>query len=156
MIKGGKMAYNCLMDLGLNKEMLEWNIASGFVGALIAIGIVIAVIALIALYVYFALAWYTIAKKLNYKRPWLAWIPFANIAMMLQLGRIYWAWVFLLLVPVLGWIAVYVMLIVVTWRIFEKRKYPGWFSLSMVIPKLGIIFYLIAIGFVAWADKKRR
>ena len=39
------------------------------------------------------------------------------------------------------------------WRIFEKRKYPGWFSLSLVIPNIGAVLYLVAIGFVAWKDK---
>ena len=75
--------------------------------------------------------------------------------MILQLGGFHWAWIFLLLIPVLGWIAVFVLLVIATWRIFEKRKYPGWFSLSMVIPKAGLILYLVAIGFVAWRDKKR-
>jgi len=106
------------------------------------------------IYVYSALAWSTIAKKLKYKRPWLAWIPFANMAMVLQLGGFRWEWVFLLVIPVLGWIALLVMVIIATWRIFEKRKYPGWFSLSMIIPKVGGILYLIVIGFVAWGKKK--
>ena len=30
-------------------------------------------------YVYFAFAFMTIAKKLGYDKPWLAWIPIANI-----------------------------------------------------------------------------
>jgi hypothetical protein len=128
----------------------------GTFGALIAIGIMIAVIIFLALYIYFAFAWMTIARKLKYKRAWLAWIPFANIAMMLQLGGFHWAWVFLILIPFLGWIAILVLGIIATWRIFEKRNHPGWFSLSMIIPKIGFILYLIAIGFVAWKDKKKR
>ena len=104
---------------------------------------------------YFAFAWMTIAKKMKYKHPWLAWIPIANLAMILQLGGFHWAWIFLALVPIVGWIALLVMSIIATWRIFEKRKYPGWFSLSLIIPKVGGILYLIAIGFVAWAKKKR-
>ena len=107
-----------------------------------------------ALYVYSSMAWMTIAKKLKYKRAWLAWIPIANIAMMLQLGSFHWAWIFLVLIPILGWIPLFVLMIISTWRIFEKRKYPGWFSLSLIIPQIGSILYLIAIGFVAWADKK--
>ena len=128
----------------------------GTFGALIAIGIMVAFVAFLALYIYFALSWSTIARKLKYKRPWLAWIPFANIAMMLQLGGFHWAWVFLILIPFLGWIAILVIGIIATWRIFEKRKYPGWFSLSMIIPKIGPVLYLIAIGFVAWKDKKKK
>ena len=118
-------------------------------GALLVVGILLS----IAFYVYHALAWQAIARKLKYKNPWLAWIPFANIAMIFQLGKIKWGWIFLMLIPVLGWIAVYVLYIIAMWRIFETRKYPGWFSLSVIIPKVGGILYLIALGFIAWKDK---
>ncbi len=128
----------------------------GIAGAVIAIGIVFAIFFIAALYAYHALAWMTIARKLKYKNPWLAWIPIANIAMILQLGGFHWAWVFMILVPILGWIALFVLMIIATWRIFEKRKYPGWFSLSVIIPKIGGILYMIAIGFVAWQDRKKR
>ena len=142
----------------MNYEFLEGftNVFSaGAITALVAVGIFLAIVVSLAFYVYFALAWMTIAKKLNYKHPWLAWIPIANAAMILQLGGFHWAWIFLALVPVVGWIALVVMFIIANWRIFEKRKYPGWFSLSLIIPKVGGILYMIAIGFIAWAKKKR-
>ena len=60
----------------------------------------------------------------------------------------------MIFIPVVGWIALFVLLIIATWRVFEAMSYPGWFSLSMVIPQVGFILYFIAIGFVAWADKK--
>lgn len=123
-------------------------------GAILGLGIAIAALIGIALYVYFAMAWMTIADKLKYKKSWIAWIPIANFAMILQLGGFHWAWIFLILIPFLGWIAVAVLMIIATWKIFEKRKYPGWFSLSSVIPEVGTILYLVAIGFVAWKDKK--
>jgi hypothetical protein len=110
-------------------------------------------IMLAGIYVYSSLAWMTIAKKLKYKKPWIAWIPIASTAMVLQLGGFRWEWIFLLLIPILGWIALFVLIIVATWRIFEKRKYPGWFSLSVLIPQAGGILYLIAIGFAAWGKK---
>ena len=128
----------------------------GMFGFVVAMGIFLAILIFAAFYIYFSLAWQTIARKLRYKRDWLAWIPFANIAMMLQLGRFHWAWVFLALIPVLGWIALFVLLVIATWRIFERRNYNGWYSLSMVIPKVGFILYLIAVGFVAWKDKRSR
>jgi hypothetical protein len=130
------------------------SLAGGFLGgAIMAFGIIIAIILSLAVYVYFALAWQTIAKKLKHKYPWLAWIPFANISLILQMGGFHWAWVFLILIPIIGWLALTVLCIIATWKIFEKRKYPGWFSLSMIIPQVGGILYLIAIGFVAWKDK---
>ena len=95
----------------------------------------------------------TIARKLKYKHPWLAWIPIAATAMRLQLGKFHWAWVFLIFIPIFGWIALFVLAIIATWRIYEYRKYPGWFSLALLIPQVGWILHMIAVGFVAWADK---
>ena len=148
------------MPFGLNETIAEEAIPDfllGFgLGALIAFGIIIALLFLLAVYIYFAIAWMTIARKLKYKKDWLAWIPIANGAMILQLGRFHWAWIFLILIPIAGWIALFVLLIIATWRIFEMRKYPGWFSLSVLLPQVGFILYLIALGFVAWGDKKKR
>ena len=128
--------------------------AGGIIGGLIVFGIAIFVILMAGLYIYFALAWQTTAKKLKHKTPWLAWIPIVNIALILQLGGFHWAWVFLILIPILGWAALFVLMIIANWKIFEKRKYPGWFSLSVIIPQVGGILYLIAIGFLAWGKKK--
>ncbi len=133
---------------------------TGMYAGLFAGLIVLAVILGIAVYVYFAFAWMTIAKKLGYKNAWLAWIPFANIAMILSLGGFHWAWIFLLVVPVLGWLAVLVLMIIATWRIFEKRKYPGWLALVHVLELVPLVSglaglaYLVIIGLVAWADRK--
>ncbi len=140
--------------------VVEQEITRAFTGgmftALVALGILTIIVAMIAVYIYYSLALMTIAKKLKYKRPWLAWIPIANIAMMLEIGGFAWQWIFLILVPFLGWAALFVLFIISSWNIFEKRKYPGWFSLSILIPQAGVILYGIALGFVAWKDKKRK
>ncbi len=125
-----------------------------FVGILVALGITAIVLLSIALYVYFSLSWMRIAKKLKYKNYWFAWIPIVNLFMMLRLGGFNGWWVLLVLIPFLGWFALGVLIVISTWKIFEKRKYPGWFSLSMIIPQVGGILYLIALGFVAWKDKR--
>lgn len=127
----------------------------GVIGALVVFGIILALILIIALYVYTSLAWYTIGKKLKYRRSWIAWIPIVRLAMILQLGSFHWAWIFLVLIPLLGWLALFVLIIIAKWRIFEKRKYPGWFSLSIILPKIGAILNLIVIGLVAWKDRKK-
>lgn len=143
------------------------NFADGFAGGVTSTGAIAAIIALgilgalllLALYVYNSLAWQTIGNRLKYKKSWLAWIPIANISMLLQLGGFHWAWVFLILVPVLGWIALFVLAIISIWRILVKRNYPGWLAL---LPVLGMvdslsaiagIAFLILIGFVAWGKK---
>ena len=96
-----------------------------------------------------------IAKKMKYKHPWLAWIPFGASAMRLQLGKFHWAWVFLFLIPVLGWIAILVLLTISIWRIFDKLKYPAWLSLSfplMALPKFGL-FGVVYFVVMAWKKK---
>jgi hypothetical protein len=134
-------------------------VAIGGLMGLIAGMVVVAIIVGIALYIYMALALQTIGKKLNYKNNWLAWIPIANYAMILELGGFHWALVFLLLIPFLGWAAVAVLQFIALWRIFEKRNYPGWLILILllsIIPLLGflaIIAYLIIFGMVAWKDR---
>ena len=150
------MAFEEMMTGGLS------GMGGGQLAALIALGVFAVILALIALaviYVYTSWAWMTIARKLKHKHPWLAWIPIANGAMVLQLGGFHWAWIFLILIPFLGWIALAVLGIISCWRIFEKRKYPGWLAL---IPILGFIpfvswiaslAFLIIIGFVAWKDQ---
>ena len=120
---------------------------------LIALGIAIAAVAVLALYIYKSLTWSKFAKKLKYKNSWLAWIPIADIAMMLQLGGFHWAWIFLILIPIFGWIALYLLFIIANWRIFEEYDYPGWFSISLIIPKIGVVLYLITIGVIVWSSQ---
>jgi hypothetical protein len=143
-----------LENLAGLEEVSNTFVSSAAIAAIVALGVFVILLVIAAFYVYTSLAWWTIAKKLKYKNAWLAWIPIANLAMKLQMGGFHWAWVFLILIPILGWIALFILIIIATWKIFEKRKYPGWFSLSVIIPKIGFILYLIAIGFVAWGKKK--
>ncbi len=136
-------------------ESFKEGFFGGMLGAVVALGILIAILIFAAIYIYQAWAWYTIASRMRHKSPWLAWIPFANVAMILQLGGFHWAWIFLIIIPILGWIALLILFIIANWRVFQKCRYPGWFSLSAVIPKVGLILYLVAIGFVAWKPKRR-
>ncbi len=143
-------------DVMISGDFGQVFLKAPVVATIIALGILIMLLVLIALYVYTSLALKTIARKLKYKKAWLAWIPVARWAMILQLGKFHWAWIFLVLIPVAGWIALGVLLIISFWRIFEKRKYPGWLALVPVfaaIPMLSglaIIAFLVILGFVAW------
>ncbi|MBS3077174.1 hypothetical protein J4233_02780 [Candidatus Pacearchaeota archaeon] len=141
-------------ELGSRSGEVSAFFLGGIIGVLIALGIVLLLLILAAVYIYFALAYRSIAQKLKFKKSWLAWIPVAQWAMLLKLGKFHWAWIFLILIPIVGWLALAILLIIAHWRIFEKLKYPGWFSLSMVIPKIGFILYAIAVGIVAWSKKK--
>ena len=127
-------------------------------GALVGLGVAILFLFIVAFYIYTSFAWMSIAKKLKHKNSWLAWIPFARWAMILQLGDFHWALIFLGLIPVLGWIALAVLLIIAIWRVFEKRKYPGFLALLPVLgmlPAIGglaTLASLILLGFVAWKN----
>ena len=126
-------------------------ISGGMAGALLAMSIMFFVSFTVAIYVYTAFAWMTIAKKMRCEKYWLAWIPIANFFLLPILLKKKWTWGFMVLAP----IANIVFFIIWTWKIFELRKYPGWLSLSVLIPRVGGILYLIAIGFVAWQKKKK-
>jgi hypothetical protein len=129
--------------------------------ALLALGsMVLAFILLlvVGLYVYFALVWMTVAKKLKYDKAWLAWIPIVQLVLFPILAKkkeSAWPWVFIFLVPIVN----AVFLIIWTWVIFERRKYPGWLALVPlvgIIPFVGLfagIANLIIWGLVAWSDR---
>lgn len=140
------MAYGNLLALGG---------MGAFFGAFMAVGLVI----MLALYVYFAFAWMVILKKIGYHTPWLSWIPIVQLVPLLEEGGFHWAWIFVMLVPFLGWLTVGVMAIIGAWKIFEKLKYPGWLTLvplGGIIPFIGWLFSiagLVIIGMVAWKDR---
>lgn len=140
-----------------NWSSMMGTFLGGATTAVVAAVLIALIVIIIAIYVYTSLAWYTIAKRRGHKHPWLAWIPVANFAMMLQLGGFHWAWVFLVLVPILGWVPLAVLLIISAWRIFEKLRYPGWLALAPLLNLagggLGTITSLIIIGIVAWRKR---
>ncbi len=108
------------------------------------------------LYIYWALAMSSIAKKLGYKNTWLAWIPIAQFALIPILAEKEWPWAFMFLVP----IANIIFMIIWMWRIYERRNYPGALSLIALagfIPHLSFLASvgnIIVLGLVAWVDRK--
>tara|TARA_Y100000034_G_scaffold44576_1_gene54716 strand:- start:11485 stop:11898 length:414 start_codon:yes stop_codon:yes gene_type:complete len=124
-------------------------------GAIAGLGMLFFFIILVV-YVYFAWAYMTIAKKLGYEKAWLAWIPIANIFLLPILAKKHWAWGFIFFVPIVG----FVFMIMWLWNIYEQRNYPGWLSLALVvalIPLIGLLGHLAHIvitGLVAWSDRQ--
>jgi len=144
-----------IFGLGASPELMGL-----FVGVLLFF-----IVLFTAIYIYVAFAYMKIAKKMKYPKPWLSWIPFANIAMWFQMGGFDWKWVFLMIIPFFmnpiagisfAAIPYMVLLIISHWRVFEKLGYAPWLSLSIalwIIPYVNIIgylSYLITIGIVAW------
>ena len=130
------------------------NIFTDPFSALIGLGVLFFFV-VVGFYVYWAFAYMTIAKKLGYDKPWLAWIPVANLFLIPILAEKEWYWGFLWFVP----IANIVFIVLWTWRIYEQRNYPGWLSLvplAGLIPAIGFIASianLVIVGFVAWKDR---
>ncbi|PIN73868.1 hypothetical protein COV20_02010 [Candidatus Woesearchaeota archaeon CG10_big_fil_rev_8_21_14_0_10_45_16] len=128
--------------------------ALGVFGLLAALGMFLFFMGIVV-YVYFALALMTIAKKLGNDKAWLAWIPIANFFLLAILAEKDWPWGFLILVPLVNIVFVTIWL----WKVYERRSYPGWLAivpLLSIIPLLGYLAMLghaIIFGFVAWSDR---
>lgn len=127
-------------------------VAGGFM-ALFAVFVFFALIS-IGIYVYMALALMTIAKKTRTEPAWLAWIPIANFYLMAKIARVPW-WTFLAfflaLIPFVNILGAPLFVGVTIWwwwRICERRAYPGWLALLMLVP----IANLVIPGVVAWRD----
>ena len=97
-----------------------------------------------AVYVYMALALQTIARKTNTKNDWLAWIPIANLILLLEIARKPLWWLLLLVIPLVN-----VVISIVVWvAVAEARGKPSWWGLLMIVPGIN----LIVPGYLAWGD----
>jgi hypothetical protein len=98
----------------------------------------------LVMYVYVALALQTIAQKTDTENAWLAWIPIANIVLMLNIAKKPIWWIILFFIPLVS----FVMAIIVWMGIAEERGKPNWWGILLIIPGVG----LIVPGYLAWSD----
>ena len=97
-----------------------------------------------AVYVYTALAVQTIAEKTNTENPWLAWIPIANIILLLNIAKKPVWWIVLFLIPLVN-----IIIVIMVWMaVAEARGKPGWVGVLLIVPVLGALMP----GYLAWAD----
>jgi len=95
-------------------------------------------------YIYMSLALQTIAAKTNTANGWLAWIPIANIFLMLSVAKKPMWWFILFLVPIVN-----IVIIIMVWMaIAESRGKPSWWGILTIVPAVGIV----VPGVLAWAD----
>lgn len=99
---------------------------------------------ILAAYVYMSLALQTIADKTHTDNSWLAWIPIANLFLMLSVAKKPMWWFILFLIPLVG----VAMLIIVWMAIAEARGKPNWWGVLMIVP----VANLVVPGYLAWAD----
>jgi hypothetical protein len=98
----------------------------------------------IVLYVYFALAFQTIAKKTNTENAWWAWVPILNVVLMLNIAKKPIWWIILFFIPIVS----LVMAIITLMAVAEARNKPSWWGILIIIPVIG----LVVPGYLAWAD----
>ena len=106
-----------------------------FVAAFFMIFLVLAA----ALYVYFSLCLFLIAKKLNVQAPWTAWIPLINIWTLLQAaGKPCW-WVLLFFIPFVS-----IIVIAYVWMcIVENLGRNKWLGLLMLVPIVNLVYMCV-------------
>lgn len=137
----GLLALLALSPIGRALAQDNNSIAAAGLGAgLIMIFLVFAA----AFYVYMALALQTIADKTKTENSWLAWIPIANIVLMLNVARKPIWWIVLFFIPVVN-----IIFIIIVWMAMaEARGKPSWWGILMIVP----VANLITPGVLAWAD----
>ncbi len=95
-------------------------------------------------YVYVALALSTIARKTNTENEWMAWIPIANVVLMLNIAKKPGWWLLLFIFPVVN-----IVIAVIVWmRIAKARGKPNWWGILLIVPLVG----MIVPGYLAWSD----
>jgi hypothetical protein len=98
----------------------------------------------LVMYVYFGLTIQTIANKTNTENAWLAWIPIANMVLLLNIARKPIWWIILFFIPLVG----IVMLVLVWMAVAEARNKPNWWGILMIVP----VVNFIVPGYLAWSD----
>src|SRR5215470_7902667 len=88
-----------------------------------------------ALYSYLALSVQIIARRTETPNDYFAWIPIANLFLLLAIAKKPLWWFFLLLIPFVN----VVVGIIVWMRISENLGKPSWWGLLTLIPLVGFI-----------------
>lgn len=135
------MVEEILANLGGSEAALLVGLA-GFFFAAVIIGLLV--------YVYFAFALMTLAKRTKTELAWLAWIPIANIYLITQIAKKEWWWtlviVFANIVPFIGSLISMAAMVYMYYFIAQRRKFPEWSCILAIIPLVNLVY----LGFLAW------
>lgn len=100
----------------------------------------------IALYIFFSLCLFLIAKKLNIPAPWTAWIPIVQIWTIVACAGKPWWWILLLLVPIVNIvIGIYIWVLIT-----ENLGRNKWLGLLMLVPIVNLVF----LGILAFSKSE--
>lgn len=122
--------------------MEDGLLALGFLGAFLGFILVSVLIA----YILSAIALMLIAQKTKTPNSWLAWIPIANIFLMVFVAKKEWWWALIILlinfIPIVGSFVAMGLLVYIWWLICERLNKPGALALLMLIPVVNLVFML--------------
>lgn len=105
-------------------------VGGGFIGWFFWLYLIL----LFGLYIYLALCLQVLAKKTNTPNGWLAWIPIADIFLMLQIAQKPLWWFLLFLIPIVN----IVIGIIIWMKIAERVGKPNWVGVLLIVPVIGI------------------
>jgi hypothetical protein len=102
------------------------------------------IVVAIAIYSYLALSVQIIARKAETPNDWSAWIPIANMFLLLAVAKKPLWWFFLLLIPFVN-----VVIVILIWMgIAETLGEPSWWGILTLVPLVGFI----VPGYLAFSD----
>lgn len=91
-------------------------------------------IGILVLYVYIAYTCMILATRLGTARPWLAWIPFADMYLITQMALKPWWWLFGFFIPFAN-----IALVAYLWSEIAKRlNQPWWIGILIAVPFVGL------------------
>lgn len=99
----------------------------------------------IAFYAYFALCLQYMAKKTDTDNAWMAWVPIANMFLLISIaGKPVW-WFLLFLIPLVD-----VIVAILVWMgVAERCGKPSWLGVLMIIP----VVNLVIPGYLAFSKE---
>lgn len=102
---------------------------------------------LAGIYAYVAYSIQLISRKTNIPKGWLAWIPIANIFLLLKIARKPNWWFILLLIPLVD-----IVIIAKVWMAVSLAvNKQSWLGILMLIP--GVNFFII--GYLAFSQSSQ-
>jgi hypothetical protein len=99
---------------------------------------------MIAIYVYCAVVFQRMARKLNIADDWFAWIPVLNLVLLLRIANRPLWWIVLLFIPIVN-----VITNIIVWMDVSKGMgKPEWWGVLMIFPGVN----LVVMGYLAFSD----
>jgi len=98
-------------------------------------------------YIYLAVCLQVLAKKTGTENGWMAWIPIADIFLMINIAKKPLWWFILLLIPIVN-----IVIGIILWMaIAERRGKENWIGILLIVPIVGIF----VPGYLAFFDSKK-